>query len=130
VYDLRRETSLREARTAINGEFWPTSYEDVQAVMRLDHPLNVAWRQTLTFWEMVYGMARHGIVHSEYWMESNGEGLLLFAKIAPWLADLRRDVNPVAFRHAEWAATQTAEGRRLFEVFRARVQKTLETRRV
>jgi hypothetical protein len=129
VYDLRRETSLREARAMINGEFWPTSYEDVQAVGRLDHPLNIAWRQTATYWEMVYGMARHGIVHAEYWAESNGEGLLLFAKIAPWLEALRRDVNPVAFRHAEWIATQTTEGRRLLAVFRGRVEKTLEARR-
>jgi hypothetical protein len=55
--------------------------------------------------------------------------MLLFAKIAPWLADLRREGSPVAFRHAEWAATQTAEGRRLFEVFRGRVAKALESRR-
>ena len=129
AYDMRRETSLREARTAINGEFWPASYEDVQAIVRLDHPLNVAWRQTGTYWEMIYAMARHGIVHPEYWMEGNGEGLLLFTKIQPWLTELRRDLNPAMFRHAEWAATQTTEGRRLFEVFRSRVAKALEARR-
>jgi hypothetical protein len=128
VYDLRRETTLREARTAINAEFWPTGYADVQAILRPDHPLNAFWRQAGTYWEMVYGMARHGIVHPEYWMESNGEGLLLLAKIWPWLEDLRREANPASFRHAEWVATQTAEGRRLFELFRARVEKALAAR--
>jgi hypothetical protein len=129
VYDLRRETSLREARTAINGEFWPVTYDDIVAILKLDHPLNAFWRQASTYWEMVYGIARHGIVHPEYWMESNGEGLLLFAKVSPWLADLRRDANPASFRHAEWVATQTAEGRRIFQVFRTRVDKALEARR-
>jgi hypothetical protein len=129
VYDLRRETTLREARVAINAEFWPQSYEDIKAIVKLDHPLNVHWRQTMTYWEMVYGIARHGIVHPEFWMEGNGEGIFLFARVAPWLADLRRDVNPAAFRHAEWAATQTTEGRRLFELFGARIATTLAARR-
>jgi len=129
VYDLRRETTLREARTALNAEFWPTSYQDVQALLKPDHPLNAFWRQATTYWEMVYAMPRHGIVHPEYWMESNGEGLLLFAKILPWLSELRRDVSPVAFRHTEWVATQTAEGRRLIDVFRGRVEQALKARR-
>jgi hypothetical protein len=129
VYDLRRETILREARTAINGEFWPTSHEDVLAITKLDHPLNAFWRQAGTYWEMVYAIARHGIVHPEYWVEGNGEGLLLFAKVFPWLAELRRDVNPTMFRHAEWVATHTTEGRRVFEMFRARVEKAREARK-
>lgn len=129
IYDLRREASLRDARNTMNGQFWPASYADVQAVVKPEHPHNAAWRQAGTYWEMVYGIPRHGIVHPEYWMESNGEGLLLFAKIHPWLADLRRDVNPAAFRHSEWAATHTQEGRRLFELFLGRIAKVMEARR-
>jgi hypothetical protein len=129
VYELRREPRLREARATINAEFWPASLDDVMAIVKLDHPLNVFWRQAGTYWEMVYGMARHGIVHPEYWMESNAEGLLLYAKICPWLADLRRETNPASFRHAEWVATETHEGRRIFSLFRARVEKTLASRR-
>lgn len=129
VYDIRRETTLREARQAINAEFWPQSYDDIRAIVRMDHPLNVHWRQTMTYWEMVYGFARHGIVHPEFWMESNAEGLFLFARVAPWLADLRRDVNPMSFRHAEWAATETMEGRRMFELFQKRVAAAMSARR-
>ena len=47
------------------------------------YPLNAAWRQTSSYWEMVYSMARHGIVNPDYWVENNGEGLFLFAKVAP-----------------------------------------------
>lgn len=129
VYDLRREPSLREARRAINAEFWPQSYADLQAIVKMDHPLNQHWRQTMTYWEMVYGFARHGVVHPEFWMESNGEGLFLFARIEPWLADLRRDTSPVAFRHAEWVATQTAEGRRLHGMFTARIAAMMASRK-
>lgn len=128
VYDLRREAVMRESRNAINRQFWPATYSDVQAILRSDHPLNAAYRQVGTFWEMVYGIARHGIVHGEYWAESNGEGLLLFAKMHPFLTELRRDTNQTTFRNAEWIATETAEGRRIFDMMRARVKVVVESR--
>jgi hypothetical protein len=125
VYELRREAVMRESRSSLNQKFWPKTFEDIQAVTKSDHPLNAAYRQVNTFWEMVYGFARHGIVEADFWMESNGEGLLLFAKVAPHLERIRAEINPVAFRHAEWVARESAEGRRLFQVFSERVKKTL-----
>src|SRR5258706_7704047 len=128
VYDLRRESVMRESRNAINKNFWPKTYADVQAVMKADHPLNAPWRQTNTYWEMVYGVVKHGIVNAEYFLETNGEGLFLFARVAPFLEDLRRDVSPVAFQNAEWVAKETNTGRRMFAMFSARVKKALETK--
>ena len=67
IYDLRRETVMRESRTAINAKFWPRSSEEAIAVTATDHPLNLAYRQTSGYWEMVYGMARHGIITRIFW---------------------------------------------------------------
>ena len=128
VYELRREPVMRDSRSSINSKFWPKTYEDVQAVMKGDHPLNAAFRQVGTFWEMVYGIVKHGIVNPDYFLESNGEGMLFFAKVAPFLADIRRDTTPWAYGNAEWVARHTAIGGRLFEVMSARVQKTLASR--
>jgi hypothetical protein len=125
AYDLRREAVMRESRNAINRDFWPRSFADVLAVTKADHPLNAPWRQTNTYWEMVYGTVKHGIVNADYFMESNGEGMFLFARVAPYLEDLRRDVSPVAFQNAEWVAKNTVVGQRLFAMFTARVQKLL-----
>jgi hypothetical protein len=127
VYDLRREPVMREARNAINFTFWPRTFDEVAAVMKSNHPLNSAWRQTSSYWEMVYSMARHGIVSPDYWVENNGEGLFLFAKVAPFLAEVRQ-TSSAAFRNAEWLATETAEGRRLFEVLAARVKRLTSAR--
>jgi hypothetical protein len=125
AYELRRETVMRESRNAINRDFWPKTYEDVLAVTKFDHPLNAPWRQTTTYWEMVYGTLKHGIVNADYFMESAGEGMFLFARVAPYLEELRRDVSPVAFQNAEWVAKNTAAGQRMFTMFTARVQKLL-----
>ena len=101
VYDLRREAVMRESRRAVLRDFWPKGWADVEAVLKYEHPLNAAYRQTGTYWEMVYSFVRHGIVHPEFWLESNGEWLFLFAKIEPWLAQVRELGNPAAFRNAE-----------------------------
>jgi hypothetical protein len=125
IYDLRREEVMRESRNAINRDYWPKSAEEAVEVLRADHPLNRAWRQTTTYWEMVYSMARHGIIHGDFLVENNGEGLLLFARVEPHLAQIRAASSPRAFRNAEWIATNTEMGRAILETFRARVAKAL-----
>ncbi len=112
---------MRESRAAINQKFWPKTYDDVVALTKGDHPLNAAYRQVGSFWEMVYGFARHGVVHPDFWLESNGEGIFVFAKVAPYLDRIRAEISPVAFRNAEWVAKECAEGRRLFAMFTDRV---------
>jgi len=128
LYELRRETVMRESREAINTQFWPRSFDDVLAVTKRDHHLNRSFRQVSSFWEMAYGMVKHGIVNAEYFLESNGEGFFLFAKILPYLEAYRREVSPVAFRNAEWTALRCPEGRELFETIQARVKKLAEAR--
>ena len=128
AYELRREAVMRESRNAINRDFWPKSFADVIAVTKADNPLNAPWRQTTTYWEMVYGTVKHGIVNADYFMESNGEGLFLFARVAPYLEELRREVSPFAFQNTEWVAKNTAVGQKAFTMFSARVKKVLETK--
>jgi hypothetical protein len=128
LYDLRRENVMRESREAINSQFWPRSFDDVLAVTKRDHHLNRPFRQVSTFWEMAYGMVKHGIVNAEYFLESNGEGFFLFAKILPYLEAYRREVSSTAFRNAEWAALRCPEGREVFETIHARVKKLAEAR--
>jgi hypothetical protein len=128
LYDLRREPVMRESREAINAGFWPRTYDDVIAVTKADHGLNRPFRQVGTFWEMAYGMVKHGIVNPGYFLESNGEGFFLFAKVHPYLEEYRRDVNALAFRNAEWVATQCEPGRAVFANIQARVAKVAAAR--
>ena len=129
VYDLRREAVMRDSRNAINRDFWPRTYEELVAVTKPDHPLNAPFRQMSTYWEMVYGLVKHGIVDAEYFMETNGEGLLLYAKLEPYVEQLRKEFNPYVFRNTEWVAKETQRGSGLLEVFRTRVKKALEARK-
>lgn len=128
LYELRREATMREARAGILREYRPATAAEAIAPIARAHPLNPAWRQTTTYWEMVFGMARHGIVHADYLIENSVEGLVLFTRAERWLADIRRASSPRTFRHAEWAATSTDTGRMLMEELRARLEKEMASR--
>ena len=128
AYELRRESVMREARNLLNGQFWPKTYDDVIAVTKFDHPMNAAYRQVATYWEMIYGLMKHDIVNADYFMESNGEGFLLFAKVVPHLERYRKEISPVAFMNAEWASKECAYGRRMFAMFQGRVEQMLASR--
>jgi hypothetical protein len=128
LYDLRREPVMREHRALFIREFWPRRADDVLDVVRGEHPLNVAYRQVTTYWEMAYVLCRHGTLHPEMLLESSGEGLFIYARIEPYIAELRAATNPRTLRSTEWIATQTELGRTIMELQRVRVKKLLEAR--
>lgn len=129
LYELRRETTIRDSRRYLAAEFWPRSAEELLAITKADHPGNTAFRQVTGYWEMAYALARHGIVNPDYLAESSGEGLFFFAKVHTWLPELRAATSARTLRNTEWISTQCEEGRELFAYFRQRVEKALAARR-
>lgn len=126
LYEMRREAVMRQSRDAIMAKFWPGTYEEFIAVTKFDNPLNAAFRQVSSYWEMAYGMAARGIMNGDYLAENGGEGMFLFAKIEPFLAQFRKEGSPVAFKNAEWIVTQTEEGKKRYEMIKGRVAKMRE----
>jgi hypothetical protein len=91
LYELRRETVMREARAWVIGEFWPTTADEYFAVaMNPADPHNPFIRQVLTYWEMAAALVLHGSVSAELFVDCNAEGFLLLAKFAPILDDIRQ----------------------------------------
>ena len=125
IYDLRREPVMRASRDALNGKFWPTTFQEVEDLLKPDHPMNAAFRQVSGYWEMVYSFARHEVIDPDFLVENNGEGLFFFAKIQPYIEQLRAAASPTMLRNTEWIATHSEEGKRRFAFLRGRVEKRL-----
>ena len=119
LYELRRDEVMRRSRDAISFGFWPTSWDDIVAILDFSHPDNAAWRQVASYWEMVFNFGHRGIADPEFLVENSGEGILLYMKVRPFLDRMRTDA-PAAFQHIEWAATQTEAGRQRVEFFEKR----------
>lgn len=129
IYDLRRESVMRESRATLLRDYWPRTPEDALDVYRSDHPLNRPWRQVTTYWEMVYGMARRGIIHADFLVDNSGEGLVILARAESYLPQLREAFGPRVLQHTEWIAQETETGRKMMEVMRVRTAKALAERR-
>ena len=79
---------MREARTWYARSFNPNSAEDV--LNTLSGPNSAHFRMVTSYWEMAASFANHGAIDMEMFNEANGEHLLVFAKVQPFLTEYRR----------------------------------------
>ncbi len=120
LYELRREPVMRASRETLLRWF-PGSYDELAGLADFGSEHNAAFRQVTSYFEMAFGLARRGAVHPELLMDWCGEGIFLYAKLEPFLAEFRERVSPTAFANTEWAVENTEAGRAKFEQFRARL---------
>jgi hypothetical protein len=74
---------------------------------------------------MAFSFARHGIANPDFLAENNGEGIYLFAKVAPHLERLRKEVSPAMFVNSEWVVNNSEMGKQRFDMFSQRVKTML-----
>lgn len=91
LYDLRREKVMREARAWFAQEFHPAGADDYVATLRSDHSAYL--RMVGTYWEMACALVVQGAIDQAMFNATNGEHVYFFAKVQPFLADLRKKVN-------------------------------------
>ena len=108
LYELRRESVMRESRAALARDYLPATLDEALAVLASSHPLNAAWRQVSSYWEMAYGMVKHGVLHGDFMLETGGgEGIFLLSRVKPYLAGMREKASPRLLHNTEWMAGHT-----------------------
>lgn len=122
LYELRREPVMRASRETLLRWF-PESYEELAALADFGSEQNAAFRQVTSYFEMAFGLARRGAVHPELLMDWCGEGVFLYAKLEPFLAEFRERVSPTAFANTQWVIENTEAGRSKLELHRSRLAK-------
>ena len=109
LYDLRRETKMREAWNWIFG-FNPTSVDEYWQTM-MDPQVGGYLRMVTSYWDMAAAMVNQGAIDAELFNATNGEHIMIFAKIEPLLAELReRFQNPNAFQNLEKVIMDLPDG--------------------
>ncbi len=127
LYELRREQVLRDARKTMNAWF-PKTMDDVMKIMAHDHPENAAFRQVSGYWDMAFGMARHGVINAEFLIENSGEGLWFYARVERFVEELRKTTSPRLYMNAEWIANNTEFGKELMERYRKRIETIIASK--
>jgi hypothetical protein len=91
LYDLRREPVMRKARAWFREEFAPASAEEVLAVYRGKR--SAPYRMVTTYWNMAAVLVMHDAVDEQMFADVNGEHIMVYAKLQPFLAELRAKLN-------------------------------------
>jgi hypothetical protein len=98
LYELRREAVMREARSWFFS-FSPESAEDIQRAGMGEH--SAYFRMVTSYWDMACSFVNHGAIDAEMFADANGEQVLVFAKLQPFLEQLRATVSPNYMQHVE-----------------------------
>jgi hypothetical protein len=130
LYDLRRESEMRKARNFF-GNFWPQSADEVLKLMNNFAAQENAWfRQVLSYWEMVASLYLRGALHEGLFLDTAGEMWFVFAKIRPYLAQMREASGfSDMLSKVEKAIEATPEGRERLKTFEERIAKFAEMAR-
>ena len=87
LFELRREPILREARAWFLAEFNPETVEDL--VRLIGDERNASFRMVLGYWDMAASMVTTGAIDGNAFRAAHGEVFQTFAKIHPFLAQMR-----------------------------------------
>jgi hypothetical protein len=103
LYDLRREKTMRKARTFVFTQFFPKNADDVKALFAdREHPeYNAYFRQVTTYWDMAAAMVNRGAIDRDLFFDTNGEFFAVWAKIGDFIEDLRKFMGPYFLRNLE-----------------------------
>lgn len=87
LYELRSEATMRQARDWFATGFYPESAQDVLGALTGEHSAD--FRMVASYWDMAAAFVVLGAIDGEMFNAINTEHVLVYAKLQPFLAELR-----------------------------------------
>jgi hypothetical protein len=94
LYDLRRESVMREARNWF-VTFNPQKPEDFLEVLTSEK--SGLYRMVISYWDMACSLVVNGAIDSQMFNDANGEHVLVYAKMEPFIPMLRQEMGAPQF---------------------------------
>jgi hypothetical protein len=126
LFELRREPVLREARAWFLRDFNPRSLDE--ALVLVGGPKNDWFRMVIGYWDMAASFVVHGAIDAEMFRTGNTEIIATFAKLQPFLADIRRVSGiPEFARHMETVVVGTPGSTERLALLREQFRRMAES---
>ena len=93
LYQLRTEQSLREARAWFAFDFHPQSAQEVLHTWLGPGHDTGRYRMVTTYWDMACALVVQGEISPELFNATNTEHIALYAKLRPFLSEIRAATN-------------------------------------
>ncbi|MCI0356184.1 MAG: DUF4760 domain-containing protein [Acidobacteria bacterium] len=104
VYDLRREARLRAGRDWFANNFAPKTMAEMQHLMPPGSDESAYVRMVVSYWEMVCALLNHGLLHEDLFFETSGEQYMVWVRLEPLIAEVRKQFSRHSFKQLELAA--------------------------
>lgn len=95
LYELRRETTMREARAWYTRSFNPTTVDDL--MQAVSGPNSGHFRMVTSYWDMAASFVLNGAIDEKMFNDANGEHVVVFAKLEPFVAEYRKKMGNAAY---------------------------------
>ena len=93
LYDLRRETTMREARSYVGGGFMPASADELVGIVNAGDQHAAFVLQVYGYWDMVAAFVTSGALEARLVYDTCQEMYFQYAKIQPYLSEFRERMN-------------------------------------
>ena len=128
LYDLRRETTMREARSWIIT-FFPESAADVMQAI-ISPETSAYYRMVVSYWDMAASLVNHGAIDEEMFADAHGEHIIMFSKIEPFLSELREAMgSPKMLSNLETLIMKMQDAKEMLAGRREMMKRMVEARR-
>ena len=89
LYELRRDEKMRQARAWYFSDFAPKSAFDIIKLYRDGERASANFRMITSYWDMASSFVLNGALDEKLFLDSGTEHIFVFAKIQPFLAEIR-----------------------------------------
>lgn len=121
LYDLRREEVMRKARDWYGMKFNPESIQEITEVLMSDQ--SPYYRMVTTYWDMAASLVNHGAIDEQMFSEANMEHLMVFAKIEPFIAEIRALFMPNYLENLEKLVMRRPDAKEFLAAMRERFKQ-------
>jgi hypothetical protein len=126
LYELRREETMRKARDFV-VTFDPRTFEEFIAEYFGAHSAYL--RMVLSYWNMAASFVLNGAIDRKMFEDANGEHILAFSKIEPFLAQMRQVMGSDRYMDSlEQLCLSMPDGRERIDGMRERIRAMLANR--
>ena len=102
LYQMRSETLMRAARAWFFSDFNPKSGMDILLLLRSGEKQSAYYRMVGSHWEVAASLVNNGAIDEKLFQEANTEHVVVFAKLQPFLAEIRETIGePDYLAHLE-----------------------------
>jgi hypothetical protein len=93
LYEIRSEALMRKARAWFFSEFHPQSGLEILALMRSGEQPSAFYRMVSSHWEVAAALVNNGGIDEKMFLAANSEHLVVFAKLQPFIAEIRETIG-------------------------------------